>query len=107
VPDGTFARPVTVVISRIKNRAADTHLSRGNTSVCAFGVGFFRDGNLIHVAKGRPSVQLLFTGDPIQATDHLYVLIPGGSFQKPATFVTHQATSKLRKTRELAIVQTS
>jgi hypothetical protein len=105
VPNGTFAHHVSVVISKIKNTTADNHLAKGEASVCAFGVGFFRDGMRIHVAKGRPSANLNFTGSPIAKTDHLYLLIPGGSVKKQATFSPGEATSTIRTTRELAIVR--
>ena len=95
------------VISKITNEKANKHLSKGHSSVCAFGVGFFRDGHRVHVAHGRPSVKLLFTGDPISSADHLYVLIPGGATLKDATVTTHQVTSTLRRLRELDIVRGS
>jgi hypothetical protein len=108
VPPTTFAHPVNVVISRITNVSADKHLAKGEASVCAFGVGFFREGNEIHVAKGRPSVQLTITGDPVHASDHLFTLIQGGaSTHKRATFSAGAATSTLRTTRALAIVRST
>jgi hypothetical protein len=107
VPPKTFARPVNVVISKITNISANKHLAKGNVSVCAFGVGFFREGKQIHVAPGRPSAHLHFTGSPIAKTDHLYLLVPGGSTAKKATFTDGSATSTLRKTRALAIVRST
>lgn len=105
VPAGTFAHVVSVVISKITNTDADKHLKNSH-SICAFGVGFFRDGQRIHVAKGRPSAKLLFTGDPIHPTDHLVILVPGdGATPKAAHFSDSKATSTLRTTRELAIVR--
>ena len=105
VPADSFAHKVTVVISKIKNTTANKHLSAGHSSVCAFGVAFFRDGHQVFVAKGRPSVNLTFTGDPIQASDHLYRLIPGGAALKNATVGLHSVTSTLRHILELAVVQ--
>lgn len=105
VPPGAFAHQVSVVISKIKNTTANRHLAKGNHSVCAFGVGFFRDGKQVHIAKGRPSAKLDFTGDPIRTDESLYRLIPGGSVKKPATFTPGEATSTIRGTRELAIVR--
>ncbi len=108
VPPTAFARPVNVVISRVTNVSADKHLAKGEASVCAFGVGFFREGNEIHVAKGRPSVQLTITGTPVHATDHLFRLIPGGaSTHKHATFSAGAVTSTLRTTRALAVVRST
>jgi hypothetical protein len=107
VPARTFAHHVTVVISKIKNSAANQHFPGGHrVSVCAFGVGFFRNGMRIHVAEGRPSVNLLFTGDPIKSSDHLVILVVGDGFRhKHAAFSDGQATSTLRATRELAITR--
>jgi hypothetical protein len=104
VPKGTFKIKTTVVISHIKNAVADGHLGPSSHSVCAFGVALFRNGHQVHVARGHLSLNLLFSGDPIQSADKLFVLIQGGSHKKPATFETHQATSKLRSTLEMAIV---
>ena len=103
VPADSFAHKVTIVISKITNEKANKHLSKGHSSVCAFGVGFFRDGHRVHVAAGKPDVKLLFTGDPISAADHLYRLFPGGAALKTATVSTHQVVSTARHLLELDI----
>jgi hypothetical protein len=104
VPAQSFVRKVDVVISKIKNKAANKHLTAPHSSICAFGVGFFHNGQPVHVVPGGPAVKLLFTGDPIQADDLLFELIPGGSVQHNATVATHQITATTRHTLELAVV---
>ena len=107
VPAGSLDKKTNVVISRISKASADSHLNTAKKhTVCAFGVGLFRNGSRVHVAKGDPALQLAFTGIPIKATDHLRILIPSdGSKHKNATFADHAASSTLRFTHELAIVR--
>jgi hypothetical protein len=109
VPRGTFAKKTDIVISRISNASANTHLNTAKRhSVCAFGVGVFRNGARVHVASGKPPIQLNFTGGTIKSSDHLRILVPsGGSKAKNATFSAGAATSTLLSTHELAIVRHS
>lgn len=107
VPANSFAHKVTVVISKIKNSSADKHLSKGHSSVCAFGVGFFRNGHQVHIAPGKPPAKLTITGDVIQASDQLFVLIPGGAHVKDAKVSRHLVVSTQQHLLELAVVQSS
>jgi hypothetical protein len=106
VPAGAFDVKTDVIISDITKDAADKHLNTNNIhTVCAFGVAFVRNGNLVHIKKHHPSAKLIFTGLPIKSTDSLRILIPGGgSKAKNATFSNSHAESTLRATQELAIV---
>ncbi|HEX3708079.1 MAG TPA: hypothetical protein VHV76_15745, partial [Mycobacteriales bacterium] len=63
VPRGTFAKKTDIVISRISNASANKHLNTAKRhSVCAFGVGVFRNNKRVDVASGKPAIVLHFTG---------------------------------------------